>query len=255
MADRCLDRWLIRPTATGLAVRPNKTYIEPTQTPDPRAADGKKTVILHGKRVSPLSPKGCWPGAELWGIGRAQTFFWHSTLMDWTRWFDLHPVERTPHHKGIKIMRADAWAWYCRQDVRRPIYLLEPHPYCLASFAFPLAWVCETLHTRRFTSSAELLIALALCEGFARIVLNGIGTRTAPDFQYAHKGILYWIGRAEGAGVEVVIEGPSVYREPAQIYGYECAAPAWDLGAPPSVVAAAGSGLVDVALSGAAGTL
>jgi hypothetical protein len=238
-----------------MAVRPNPRYVEPVQTPDPRAADGRKTVILHGKRVTPLSPAGRWPGAELWGIGRCNTFYWHQTLLDWTRWFDLHPVERTPHHKGIKVMRADAWAWYCRQDVGRPIYLLEQHPDCLASFAFPLRWVCQTLQTRRFTSSAELIIAFAMVSGFTRIVLNGIGTRTAQEFQYAHKGILYWIGRAEGAGVEVVIEGPSIYREPTHLYGYECAAPAWVVETDAPLVAADGRATADAALSGAAGAL
>lgn len=207
-------------------MRPNPRYVEPRQDPDPRA-DGKRTVIIHGKKISDLSPKGRWPGCELWGVGRCQTFYWHCTLLDWDRWFDLHPVERTPHHKGIKVMRADAWAWYCKQGRYRPIYLLDAHPDCPASVAFPRAHVQAMLKTTRFTSSAEFLIALAMCEGFERIVLNGIGTRTEPDYQYAHKGILYWIGRAEGAGVEVVIDPPSVYIEPAQVYGYECAAPVY----------------------------
>lgn len=208
-------------------MRPNPHYVEPAQEPDPRWRETKRTVIIHGKRITPLSPKGRWPGCELWGVGRCNTFYWHQTLMDWDRWFDLHPVERTPHHKGIKVMRADAWSWYCRQSGTRPIYLLQQHPDCPTSVSFPRGWVQETLKTSRFTSSAEFLIALAMCEGFERIVLNGIGTRTEADYQYAHKGILYWIGRAEGSGVEVVIDAPSVYLEPELVYGYEAAAPAW----------------------------
>ncbi len=224
-----LERWHTELTATGLKVRPNPLYVEPPTDPDPRARDGKRTVIIHGKRIGMVSPKCRWPGAELWGVGRCNTFYWHQTLTDWDRWFDLHPVDRTPHHKGIKVMRADAWAWYCKQDSRRPIYLLESHPECPASVAFPLSWVTAALRTKRFTSSAEMLIALAMCEGVERIVLNGIGTRTEPDFQFAHKGILYWIGRAEGAGVDVVIEPPSIYLEPDRIYGYEAAAPKWEM--------------------------
>lgn len=218
------ERWITTLTPQGIAVRPNPHYVEPAQEPDPRC-DGRKTVIIHGKKITPESPKGRWPGSELWGVGRCNTFYWHQTLLDWDRWFDLHPVERTPHHKGIKVMRADAWAWYCKQDTSRPIYLLEPHADCPASVAFPRKRVQTTLQTTRFTSSAEFLIALAMIEGFQRIVLNGIGTRTEPDYQFAHKGILYWIGRAEGAGIEVVIDQPSVFAEPEKVYGYEAAAP------------------------------
>lgn len=248
--EKVLQRWFAVWTPKGIQMRPNPRYVEPPQDPDPRSRDGKKTVILHGRRMGTLSPKGRWPGSELWGIGRCQTFYWHYTLTDWDRWFDLHPVERSSYHKGIKVLRRDAWEWYCRQDRSRPIYLLEPHPDCPASVAFPRAWVQASLRTSRFTSSVEFLIALAICEGYQRIVLNGIGTRTEPDYQYAHKGILYWIGRAEGLGIEVVIDPPSVYCEPEKVYGYEAAAPS--LGTDQTVVAADRGADVVPALSGTA---
>jgi hypothetical protein len=73
-------------------------------------------------------------------------------------------------------------------------------------------------------------------EGFQRIVLNGIGTRMEPTYQYAHKGILYWIGFARGRGVEVLIEGPSCYAEPEKVYGYELGAPVWESNATPVAV-------------------
>ena len=247
-----MERWLVRLTSKGIAITPNPTFVEPIRELDPRAMDGTKTVILHGKKVTAYSPRVRWPHAELWGFGRCQTYYWHETLTDWTRWSDVHPVERTPHHKGIKVMRADSWAWYCRQDRSRPIYLLESHPDCPASVAFPREWVQDTLKTSRFTTSADWMIGLALCEGFQRIVLNGMGTRTEAEYQYAHKGILYWIGRAEGAGVEVVVEGPSVYHAPDKVYGYEAAAP--NLEADQTMAQPAGDAGPNrvVALSGAA---
>lgn len=192
---------------------------------DPRDGDGKKTVIIHGKRVSEQSPKLRWPSAQLWGVTRCNVLYWRETLTDWDRWFDLHPVEATDHHRGIKAKRMEAWEWYTRQDTTRPIYLLDVHPDVPASSRFPRELVQETLQTSRFTVSVDWLIGLALCEGFERIVLNGIGTRFEADFQYAHQGILYWLGRAQGAGVDLVIEGPSCYREPEKVYGYEAAAP------------------------------
>lgn len=193
---------------------------------DPRDGDGKKTVIIHGKRVSELSPKLRWPHAELWGVTRCNVVYWRESLTDWDRWFDIHPVDSTEFHRGILAKRPEALAWYARQSVGRPIYLTEPHPGIPASVAFPRQWVQDTLHTSRFTVSVDWMIGLALCEGFERIVLNGVGTRMEPDFQYSHKGILYWIGFAEGRGVDVVIEGPSCYAMPEKVYGYEVGAPA-----------------------------
>lgn len=193
---------------------------------DPRDGDGKKTVIIHGKRVSEQSPKVRWPHAELWGVTRCNVLYWRESLTDWDRWFDLHPVQETAFHKGILIKRPEAWSWYCRQQDGRPIYLLETHPDVPASVAFPRQRIQDRFGTR-FTVSVDWMIALAIDEGFQRIVLNGIGTRFAPAFQYSHKGIVYWLGYAEGAGVDVVIEGPSCYRAPTSVYGYEAAAPVW----------------------------
>lgn len=212
--------------ATAVAMRGKRLerYYEP---PDPRDGDGRKTVIIHGKRVTELSPKLRWPHAELWGVTRCNVLYWRESLTDWDRWFDIHPVESTDYHRGILAKRPEAWAWYCRQPVGRPIYLTEPHPDVPASVAFPRQMVQDTLQTTRFTVSVDWMIGLALCEGFRRIVLNGIGTRFEPDYQYAHKGIAYWIGRAEGAGVELIVEGPSCYASPEQVYGFECGAPQW----------------------------
>lgn len=211
-------------TAVEMRGRRLARYYEP---PDPRDGDGKKTVIIHGKRVSELSPKVRWPHAELWGVTRCNVVYWRESLTDWDRWFDLHPVETTDYHRGIRAKRPEAWGWYTRQRGGRPIYLLDPHPDVPDSVAFPRQLVQETFHSTRFSVSVDWMIGLALCEGVQRIVLNGIGTRMQPSFQYSHKGILYWIGFAEGRGVEVVIEGPSCYAAQTQVYGYEIGAPEW----------------------------
>jgi len=201
--------------------------------PNPKADDGVRTVIITGRRIGHLSPKARWPHAELWGVTRCNTFYWRESLTDWDRWFDLHPVEPTDFHKGIRAKRPEAWDWYTRQRGGKPIYLLETHPDVPDSARFPREAVQAFFGgSTRFTVSVDWMIGLALMEGFQRIVLNGIGTRFESSFQYSHKGIAYWIGRAQGAGVDLVIEGPSCYREPEKVYGYEIGAPTY---APESV--------------------
>jgi len=239
---RMIDKRFNDPTWASDVARPSPAHADLAQTikamgktllrydiaADPRSGDGKKTVIIHGKRVSEVSPLRRWPGAELWGVTRCNVLYWRESLADWTRWFDVHPVEVSAYHLGIKAKRPEAWAWYKRQTTGKPIYLLEPHPEVPDSVGFPRQIVQEALHSTRFTVSVDWMFALALYEGFERIVLNGIGTRFECDYQFTHQGILYWIGRAEGAGVEVVIEGPSCYHEPTKVYGWECGAPVWD---------------------------
>lgn len=201
-----------------------------TRLPEnPYAEDGKKTVIIHGKRITYDSPRSRWPHAELWGVTRCNVLYWGETLTDWTRWFDLHPLHPTPFHRGILAKRPQAWDWYTRQRGGRPIYLLETHPDVPDSVAFPRAALQATYGTQ-FMTSADWLIALALEEGFERIVLNGIGMRHEADFQYAHQGIWHWIGYARGVlgWTNVVIEGASCYQPPQKVYGYEAAAPSLD---------------------------
>jgi hypothetical protein len=211
--------------------------------PDPRDSDGKKTVIIHGKRVSEMSPKWQWPNAELWGVTRCNVLYWRETLPDWDRWFDLHPVQPAPHHRGILEKRPEAWDWYQRQTGGRPIYLIDTDPSIPDSVAFPRDAVQRAFPEfgdlcTQFTVSVDWLIAFALMEGFERIVLNGIGTRFDPDFQYEHMGIWHWLGFARGRGVDVVIEGPSCYHQPQKVYGYEAAAPEWNTLTRPVVRAA-----------------
>ena len=206
-----------------------------TTDPDPRSADGKKTVIIHGKRVSDLSPKWKWPGSELWGVTRCNVLYWRESLPDWDRWFDIHPVHPEDHHGGILAKRPEAWDWYTRQTGGRPIYLREAHPDVPDSVAFPRAevqtWCAQRFSEgacTQFTVSVDWMIPFAMMLGFERIVLNGIGTRFEPDFQYEHQGIWHWIGFARGAGIDLIIEGPSCYRMPEKVYGYEAAAPKWN---------------------------
>jgi hypothetical protein len=239
---RTWDKRFNDPAWAGDVAKPNPQHLDPATVaemrgrrlqryhvdPDPRDGDGRKTVIIHGKRVTELSPKQRWPHAELWGVTRCNVLYWRESLTDWDRWFDLHPVGSTPYHRGILAKRPEAWDWYTRQPAGRPIYLLDANPNVPASVTFPRQWVQDTLRTSRFTVSVDWMIGLALCEGFERIVLNGIGTRMEPDFQYAHQGILYWLGYAEGRGIDLVIEGPSCYRAPEKVYGYEAGAPEWE---------------------------
>jgi len=201
-----------------------------------------KTVILHGKRAVPDEPSP--------RVGREHAELWTGYMGvhdDWTRRFDPHPVEHTKHYPdGIKGRRPDVWEYYKglppvtmkpdRFSQRyapstwdgRPVYLLEQHPEVPASLAYPL-----DLFTRRaqlrMTCTVDMQMALAVEEEFKHIILHNIGlitdewetTALNPEWQMRHKGILYWIGVCEAAGVTVDVEGDSIFAPSGKVYGHE----------------------------------
>lgn len=202
----------------------------------------KRTVIIHGKKVTDLSPRHGRPECDLWGVTRANVRFWKGRLRDWTAWVDVHPLVATRRFPGIPERRPDAWRWYLEQDGTRPIYLMAPehHPvgsdraeaerrFAMVPGATPFP-IREIQHAapingepnRWFVEQAGMMIAKAvLLDGYERIILNGIGCVTTLEFERLHRSILYWIAFARGRGVEVYVEGPSIYHTPAELYAYQ----------------------------------
>src|SRR5688572_3081450 len=119
-----------------------------------------KTLIIHGRRMPGQkdSPRKGREHAELWTSNNNVVDYWNGDL-DWTRHFDLHPVEPCAHYReGIKGYRPATWEWYKNNpkdqslrcydratgermlDIKgwRPIYLLETCGEVPGSIAYPL---------------------------------------------------------------------------------------------------------------------
>lgn len=204
-----------------------------------------KTVIIHGKKWTKegdyTSPKAGRPECALWTVTRAICRFWKGKLTDWDEHYDIHPLTKCGRFLGIPQRRPDAWEWYCKQDGTRPIYLQAPEQHHPSHQAEALRLFHEVPGARRFpireiqraapingepnrwfVEMTGMLIAKAvLLDGYERIILNGIGCMSTLEFQVAHRSILYWIAFARGRGVQVEIEGPSIYHTPQEIYAYE----------------------------------
>lgn len=203
-----------------------------------------KTVIIAGRKIQQASPRQGREHAELWTSNNNPVDYWDGSL-DWTRHFDLHPVDPCPHYReGIKGYRPETWEWYrtaCSRadaphnDIHpRVIYLLEPHPEVPGSVGYPLDAIrnywAGTSIPRRLTTTVDMQFALALMEGFDHIILHGVGyidpdhgakTALRPEWQMKHKGILWWIGFAEACDISVTIEGNSIFSPQERVYGYE----------------------------------
>lgn len=199
-----------------------------------------KTVIIHGKRISPQSPRDGRPECALWGISRANCRYWQGQLHDWTEWVDVHPLTATQEFPGIPERRPDAWKWMREQDGSRPIWLQAPEAHRPEDQALALARFNEIPGARRFpirevqhafpvngepnrwfVEQAGMMIGKACLDGYERIILNGIGCVSTLAFERTHRSILYWIAYVRGRGLTVEIEGPSIYHMPGKIYAYE----------------------------------
>jgi len=192
-----------------------------------------RTVIIHGKKISDISPRAGRPECGLWGVTRGNDFFWHGTLLDWTEWCDVHPLVPMGPFQGIPERRPATWAWYKAQDGTRPIYLMGPQSrreqelfdQVPGAVAFPIeaiqhAFPINGEANRWFICQIGMMIAKAVFDGYARIILNGVGVNPHVLYQHLHRDTLYWMAFARGRGVEVLIEGPSSYHAPRLIYAY-----------------------------------
>lgn len=189
-----------------------------------------RTVIIHGKRLSDVSPRAAYPGAELWVLTHSVPRYWTGALTDWTRLIDVHPFTPTAWHPGLPA-RFGHWSWLTQQDGSRRIQLQHADARVPGSETFPREAIKRYFQDRtstawqRFTTTADWAMAQAAMEGVDHVVLNGIGVNGEERYQYEHRGILFWLGFLEGRGVRLTIEAPSCYLPQGLDYGYECGAP------------------------------
>ena len=81
----------------------------------------------------------------------------------------------------------------------------------------------------RFGCQLDFMFALALHEKFTRIILYGNGqpyvndqnSPAARKWYQRHASALWWMGKAEERGIEIVYDGPCLYRPFDGNYGYD----------------------------------
>lgn len=189
-----------------------------------------KSVIFQGYRHTVESPRKHFPDAELWGQSNSIRS-WDFSLHDWSRWFDVHTVEFQPGYPGIRMLRPDILEWYGRQGSERPIYFAGEAPAAIiGAVPYPIAAMEAEFGKGRFGCQLDYMFALALSEKFERIILYGNGApyvgKPSNDpalrkWFMRHASALWWIGKAEERGIEIVYDGPCLYRPFDGNYGYD----------------------------------
>ena len=170
---------------------------------------GKKTVAIVGAgwNTAAWAPWG-EDGVEVWGMNESHGYPWFD-VENTTRWFQIHPkVSFTKEHK------CNHWGWL-REEHPFLIYMDRVYDDVPSSTKYPLRDIQNKLINnfyrgeekveKLFSSTCDYEVALALLEGFERIELYGIEMVLEGEYAFQREGISFWIGKAEGMGVELWI--------------------------------------------------
>lgn len=180
----------------------------------------RKIGLLGSHQASLAFAPWSDPSWELWAHASSRGFYKREP----DRYFDRHRPEcwSKSNKKGAKYLR-----WLQTNTV--PIYMLERYPEIPASIRYPFEQASFGMARKYFTNHAAYMIALALMEGVTHIGFFGVNygkqvANGAADCEYGTQrgSCEYWMGRAEGAGVTLVIPDTcTLLAEPKEIYGPE----------------------------------
>jgi hypothetical protein len=160
-------------------------------------------------------------GAERWCSNNPRVYRIRcpKARQTWTRWFNMHSM------RHIQKKYPGGYLWYQQQDGTRPIYLRdEVDPTIAGSRVFPGPMLMDYFanHGERetfFSFSCAWFLAFAIYEHLEldpvkRIEFWGIEMKRGHQWGFERPAMHYWIGRAEQAGIEVLIpEGVNIRKD------------------------------------------
>lgn len=105
------------------------------------------------------------------------------------------------------------------QDVT--VYMTDRYDDVPRSVCYPLEGILERFPTTRqyFTSSVSYALALAIYEGYERIEVYGVEMETGTEYGHQRVGVAYWIGVADGMGIDLEFYSDKFFVSP--LYGYQ----------------------------------
>lgn len=137
-----------------------------------------------------------------------------------TRWFDIHGRRVQEAH----VPRGGAPGMTHLQGLKSltvPVYMQEHFEEIPSSVKYPLEEMVKHFGRQYFKSTLDYMMALALYEGFKEIHLYGVNMADSIEYAHQRPSMEYWIGRAEGMGVKVVLpEGCDLLKGYFR-YGYD----------------------------------
>jgi hypothetical protein len=140
-----------------------------------------------------------------------------------SEWWQIHPK-----WSFTKDDKHNHWSWL-QKEHPFPLQMQMVYDDVSSSVKYPLREIQNKLVNfergefpvrKLFSSTFNYQMALALDRGFERIEVYGIELILEGEYAHQRETMAYWIGKADGMGVEVwVPERCSLLVQP--LYGYE----------------------------------
>mgnify|MGYP001043726145 CR=1 FL=1 len=113
----------------------------------------------------------------------------------------------------------DHYKWLQEQN-ESIVYMIDQYQDVPKSEKYPLDEIIKKFWNaeKYFTSSVAYALALAIYKGYGKIEIYGVEMETGTEYGHQRVGVAYWIGFAEGQGIEIDFHG-SIFNAP--LYGYD----------------------------------
>lgn len=162
---------------------------------------------------------------EVWGLNQLYRF-----LPRTSRWFELHPHTGPRSWLADQVPGTDYLAWMQAAPV--PIYMVSKHPEIPNSLGYPLQQMIDEFDLESirpdmknkgyFHSSVDLMVALAIHEGFQEIGIWGVDMVHDTEYGYQKPSGSFWLGFAKGRGIKLTIPVESALLDnEGYIYGFD----------------------------------
>lgn len=182
---------------------------------------GRTTAHLVGFANSWSETPWADPDAEIWGMNALYKLAAKPEMQTaFTRWFQLHDVD-VAHKDDLD----GHLGWL--KSVQFPIYIWPEFmdrwdiPYAVP---YPKQEVLEHFG-RYFTNTVSWMLALAILEDFKKIGVYGIDMAQDTEYQNQRPSCEYFLGWAQGAGIEVFLPTSSDLLKTPFLYGSENGGP------------------------------
>ena len=174
----------------------------------------RKVAMLGGAKSLQYAP--WWDATwELWSHASCR----HLCKRDPDLLWDLHPKDlwSDPTKKNWDPKYA---TWL--KTNRTPIMMQEVYPEVPSSIKYPFATMITEFPRGYMANHLAYMVALALMEGVTHIGVFGCDYSTGSEYGPQRGSAEYWLGVAEGRGVQVLIPpGCDLLGKPELLYGYE----------------------------------
>lgn len=162
---------------------------------------------------------------EVWAMNQLYRFIPRAT-----RWWEVHPHTGPYSYIADQVAGTDYMKWL--RECPIPVYMISAHPEIPTSIEYPLQRLIDEFGLRDvrpdmknkgyFHSTVDLMMALAISEGFEEIGIWGVDMLHDTEWGYQKPSGSFWLGMAKGRGVKITLPVESaLLNNEGYTYGYD----------------------------------